>query len=387
MTVHGAKGLEFRHVFVIKSNSGTFPAGYREELFEFPAALSRTKYQDPGPEETHKQEQRRLYYVAMTRAQESLTLSARATQKGLPYSGFCKELVDQKRLKPFLTLREVKSAAARIEASAAPLLAIEEWVALPAVRWSQQISLSASAIESYNTCPLRFKLERDWNIPGETPAALQYGAAVHLALKAYYDGIMAGRKPTLEGLLQSFADSMDTASIADPHQANLYRMQGRVHLTAFYQSRNGEEPKAIATERWFEIKVEDVIVRGRMDRIDEVEGGVHVCDYKTGKPKDDRAAEKSLQLGIYALAARESGMNAASLSFHNLEDNTVVTTTRTSADLVQIKEEIVEVARRIRSGDFEPNKGYHCRSCAYRTICPAHEEKTYSIAKAVATVQ
>jgi CRISPR/Cas system-associated exonuclease Cas4 (RecB family) len=123
-----------------------------------------------------------------------------------------------------------------------------------------------------------------------------------------------------------------------------------------------------------------------MDRIDEVEGGVHVCDYKTGKPKDDKAAKDSLQLGIYALAARESGMNAAALSFHNLEDNTIVGTTRTSADLVQVREAIVEVAGRIRSGDFEPKKGYHCRGCAYRKICPAHEEKTYSMAKAVTTV-
>jgi DNA helicase-2/ATP-dependent DNA helicase PcrA len=296
-------------------------------------------------------------------------------------------LVDHKQLKPFLTVREVKTATARIEAAAAPPLPIEEWFELPALRWSQQIALSASAIESYNTCPLRFKLERDWNIPGETPAALQYGAAVHLALKAYYDGVMAGHKPTLEALLESFSDSMDTAAIADPHQANLYRMQGRVHLTAFYQSRNGEEPRVLATERWFEIKVDDVVVRGRMDRIDEVDGGVHVCDYKTGKSKDDKAAEKSLQLGIYALAARESGMNAVALSFHNLEDNTEVTTSRTSADLVQIREEIVYVARRIRNGEFEAKTGYHCRSCAYRTICPAHEEKTYSIAKAVATAQ
>jgi DNA helicase-2/ATP-dependent DNA helicase PcrA len=324
----------------------------------------------------------------MTRAQESLTLSARSTQKGLPYSGFCKELHEHKQLKTFLRLREVKSAPLRIEAATAPVLPIEEWVARPAVRWSdQQIKLSASAIESYNTCPLRFKLERDWNIPGETPATLQYGAAVHLALKGYYDGVVSGRRPTLEALLQSFADSMDSAAIADPHQAELYRMQGRVHLTAFYNSRNGEEPKVIATERWFEMNVGEVIVRGRMDRIDAVDGGVHVVDYKTGKPKDSKAAEDSLQLGIYALAARENGTNAIALSFHNLEDNSVATTTRTEADLVRLEGEIAMVADNIRAGDFEPRKGYHCRSCAYRTICPAHEQKVYSIAKAVATVQ
>lgn len=385
MTVHAAKGLEFRHVFILKSN--TFGSNYKEELFEFPAALSKTKLEEPAARITFDQEQRRLYYVAMTRAQESLVMSARATAKGEPWSGYCKDLLTYKHLKQAIKLRWVKEAVTRIEAEAAPTLLIEEWLALPAIRWADEITLSASAIEGYNTCPLRFKLERDWKIPGETTANLQYGAAVHLALKGYYDGVAAGRKPTLDVLLQSFADSMDSAAITDPHQAELYRMQGRVHLTAFYNSRNGEEPEVIATERWFEVKVRGVVIRGRMDRVDRVQGGVHICDYKTGRPKDEDTAKKSLQLGIYALAARENGMKAVSLSFHSLEDNSVVSTTRADADLVKLEGEIERVAISIRRGEFEPKKGYHCRNCEYRTICPAHEEKTYSIAKAVATVQ
>jgi DNA helicase-2/ATP-dependent DNA helicase PcrA len=383
MTVHGAKGLEFRHVFIVKTN--TFGSNYKEELFEFPAALSKAKFEEAPAREIFIQEQRRLYYVAMTRAQESLTMSARSTNKGEPFSGYCKDLLTYGHLKQAIQKRWVRDGVARIEASTPSTLPIEEWIGLPASRWSEQIQLSASAIESYNTCPLRFKLERDWKIPGETTANLQYGAAMHLALKGYYDSV--GRKPALDQLLQSFADSMDMAPIADPHQEELYRMQGRVHLTAFYNSRNGHEPEVIATERWFEVNVRGVNIRGRMDRIDQIEGGVHICDYKTGNPKDEDAAKKSLQLGIYALAARAVGMKPLTLSFHNLEDNSVATTTRNEADLVKLESEIAMVADSIRAGDFEPKKGYHCRNCAYRTICPAHEEKVYSIAKAVATVQ
>ncbi|HWK30736.1 MAG TPA: PD-(D/E)XK nuclease family protein, partial [Terriglobales bacterium] len=274
-----------------------------------------------------------------------------------------------------------------IEAGDAPMLPIEEWIGMPALRWSSEVKLSASAIESYNTCPLRFKLERDWSIPGETTAALQYGAAVHLALKGYYDAVVAGRKPTLDDLLQSFADSMDSAAIDDAYQARLYHMQGRVHLTAFCNARAGESPKVLSTERWFEITIGDVIVRGRMDRIDEVEGGVHIVDYKTGKPKDDDVAKKSLQLGIYALAARQNGMAPVSMSFYNLEDNSLGTTTPNKSDLVKIESQVQEVAQKIRRGEFEAKKGFQCRQCAYRVICPAHEEKSVTVAKAVATVQ
>jgi DNA helicase II / ATP-dependent DNA helicase PcrA len=385
MTVHAAKGLEFRHVFVIKTN--TFGGNYKEDLFEFPAALSRTRSDEPPAESSFQYEQRRVFYVAMTRAKESLTLSARATGKGEPVAGYCKEFLGRKALESKIALTWVKDATTRIEASTAPALPIEEWVALPASRWSERVQLSASAIESYNICPLKFKLERDWNIPGETTANLHYGAAVHLALKAYYDGVIAGRTPTLDDLLQSFADSMDTATIADPHQARLYRAQGRVHLTAFYNARSGREPNVLATEQWFDVTVRGVNIRGRMDRIDRVEGGVHIWDYKTGRPKDDDVAKKSLQLGIYALAAREKGMQAVALSFHNLEDNSVGTTIPTAADLIKVETEIERVANSIRRGEFDAKKGYHCRNCEYRTICPAHEEKLYTIAKAVATVQ
>jgi DNA helicase-2/ATP-dependent DNA helicase PcrA len=267
------------------------------------------------------------------------------------------------------------------------MVPIEEWIGLPAMRWSNEIKLSASAIESYNTCPLRFKLERDWSIPGETTAALQYGAAVHLALKGFYDAVMVGRKPTLEALLQNFADSMDSAAIADPHQARLYHMQGRVHLTAFYNARAGESPKVLSTERWFEITIGDVLVRGRMDRIDGVEGGAHIVDYKTGKPKDDKVAVQSLQLGIYALAAQQSGMTPMAMSFYNLEDNSLATTSPTKSDLVKIESQVQEVAGKIRRSEFEAKKGFQCRQCAYRVICPAHEEKSVTVAKAVATVQ
>jgi RecB family exonuclease len=143
----------------------------------------------------------------------------------------------------------------------------------------------------------------------------------------------------------------------------------------------------LSTEKWFEITIGDVLVRGRMDRIDEVEGGVHICDYKTGKPKDEKVADKSLQLGIYALAAQQSGMTPVAMSFYNLEDNSLATTTPTKSDLVKIESQVQEVAEKIRRGEFEAKKGYQCRQCAYRVICPAHEEKNVAIAKAVATVQ
>src|SRR5262249_38313086 len=79
MSVHGAKGLEFPHVFILRVNKGKFPTWERPRVFEFPARLMK----EGEPEEAfHNQEERRLFYVALTRAQERLTITSVAEQKG-----------------------------------------------------------------------------------------------------------------------------------------------------------------------------------------------------------------------------------------------------------------------------------------------------------------
>src|SRR6267154_3257629 len=78
MTVHGAKGLEFSHVFVLRVNKNKFPQPERPHVFEFPAALMK----EGAPEEQfHNQEERRLFYVALTRAEDRLTIIALAEKK------------------------------------------------------------------------------------------------------------------------------------------------------------------------------------------------------------------------------------------------------------------------------------------------------------------
>ena len=76
MTAHGAKGLEFPHVFILRASSGSFPTAYRETLVEFPRDLRDPDSASAGDDKTlHDQEERRLFYVAMTRARDSCTFT------------------------------------------------------------------------------------------------------------------------------------------------------------------------------------------------------------------------------------------------------------------------------------------------------------------------
>jgi len=120
---------------------------------------------------------------------------------------------------------------------------------------------------------------------------------------------------------------------------------------------------------------------GCIDRIDRGPNGkVVITDYKTGRPRSQEDADESLQLTVYALAARETwGYDAERLAFHNLESNTVIATSRNDAQLEGAKLKIGEIASNIAAGKFEPKPGFHCGFCAYRVLCPKTEKRVPEI--------
>ena len=104
-----------------------------------------------------------------------------------------------------------------------------------------------------------------------------------------------------------------------------------------------------------------------------------IVDYKTGRPKDEKAARNSLQLSIYALAARDVlELNPVRLTFYNLMTNMAVSAARDEKQLKKAEDKVQEVAASIRAGEFDANPGYACRTCEYRPVCPAHENRSGS---------
>ncbi len=140
-------------------------------------------------------------------------------------------------------------------------------------------------------------------------------------------------------------------------------------------------PQVLHTEEFFEVKIGGTTVAGRIDRIDQLPNGeVVLVDYKTGRPQSQDDADKSLQLSIYALAARQKwGYKADHLVLYNLDENNAVKTQRAEVGLKAVGEKVAEVAAEIAAGNFEPNPGFNCRFCAYRSLCPATEKRLYPI--------
>ena len=386
MTVHGAKGLEFPHVFILRANSGSFPVYYRETLVAFPRELrdadSLTEADDAL---LHKQEERRLFYVAMTRARDSLRIYAREGTGKIDKTpaGYMRELIGNRSIAPWFRSIPARGAQGMLDiaAVASPSYPAESqttaWFELPVLP-GLHTRLSASAVDTYERCGLRFKLERDWRIPGDPAAAMQYGAVVHRALKTYFDSLRLGRPKTDEEMLDLFRADLNDAGIQEAYQRELYESLGMAQLREFLATAKSIAPSQVLdTEQSFEIKIGATTVAGRIDRIDSrSDGTVAIIDYKTGKARDQEDADKSLQLSLYAIAASEKwGYTVGALVFYNLEENVPVTTMRAESDLAAARSRVQAAAKGIEAGDFDAHPGIHCNFCAYRTLCPEKEKR------------
>jgi len=386
MTVHGAKGLEFRYVFILRVNANSFPLGYRETLVAFPNALRDAGSVAEGDDKTlNNQEERRLFYVAMTRARDVLRIYSREGRGKINKNpdGYMRELIENQSLAPWLTKIHARGAQASLDivAGASPAFPADSqtnrWLDLPVLDGLHS-RLSASAVDTYERCRLQFKLDRDWHLAAKPAAAMQYGAAMHRVLKTYYDSVQLGRPKTEAELVDLFRRDLADARIQEAYQHELYEKQGIGQLRDFLASVGSQPPRQVLhTEEPFQIQVGAITVAGRIDRVDRrADGSVAIFDYKTGKARDQEDADKSLQLSLYAIAAREKwGYEVGALAFHNLEDNLPVITTRSEADLLAARARVEKAAEGIAAGDFQANPGMHCSFCAYRAVCPAQEKQ------------
>jgi len=374
----------------LRACTPSFPAPYREPLIGFPSELRSSSSASSDDDKTlSEQEERRLFYVAMTRARDTLTLYGQfgrgKTDRTPP--GYLRELLKHRGLSRWLKQRTCREFQTDIFRAAEPLPAsrLAEWIALRPPS-DLAATLSASAIERYETCPLQFKLAREWRIPADVSAAVQYGATVHRVLLAYYDSIRWERPMPDESVIDLFRTDLAAAGIADRYQHDLYEQQGIEQLQEFLAGATQSRPDVLHTEEQFSVQVGPTTLVGRIDRIDRVAGDqVAIIDYKTGKPKSQEDADESLQLSLYALAVREKWGHAVDrLMFHNLEGNTAITTQRSEVELEEAKLRVEEVAEKIAAGEFKAKVGNHCFSCAYRGLCPYTEKRVPEIFAAVA---
>ncbi|WP_337287339.1 ATP-dependent DNA helicase, partial [Candidatus Methylomirabilis sp.] len=372
LTLHKAKGLEFEAVFLVGLVEKRFPSIDRREAIPLPDELIKETLPSG---DFHQQEERRLFYVGMTRAKRFLFLT---------------------RAKDYGTKREWKRSRFLAEALALPKEEEEQpWrgtaeavigryapppqVAIDlAIRADTPLSLSHYQIDDYLTCPLKYKYVHILRVPVLREHTIIYGAALHRAVQAYNTQRLAGHTMSLDDLIESFeAHWVNEGFISREHEER--RMQeGRDALTRFHAgAANGPLPTSV--EKRFRFQLGDDLVTGIMDRVDEREGEIVIIDYKSSSVRDQKAADKeareSQQLALYALAYRESiGRLPDRVELHFLTPSGVIVgqAVKKEKDLDQAVERVRAAAIGIRGGLFQATPSqWVCSFCAFRAICPA----------------
>ncbi|MEA2154991.1 MAG: ATP-dependent helicase UvrD/PcrA [Solirubrobacteraceae bacterium] len=234
------------------------------------------------------------------------------------------------------------------------------------------LALSASDIETYRACPLRYKFARVLRVPQEPTLHQRFGILVHQVLERYHQ--TAG--DSLMDLLALLEAGWRRGGFGDSEQERQLREKAGAALRRYHQ-RIAEEPvEPVWFERAFSFRMGAHTLRGRVDRVDRLPGGGHeLIDYKTGRPRSAAALKEDVQLSLYAVGAREAWqLEASEQSYLYVLDDEKVRVPSSEIDAAWIADTVDEVAGAILAQDFEPTPSYTaCSMCDFRIACPAAE--------------
>ncbi len=371
LTIHKAKGLEFRVVFMVGLVQGRFPWPRRSQPIELPDVLIK-EVLPTG--DFHLQEERRLFYVGMTRAKEELYLTSAEDYGGRRLRRVSQFILEAKGLD--LSEKEKKKASA--------LEAIERFASIkesPKTRTAgapadKIIRLSYYHLDDYLTCPLKYKYVHILRVPIMEHHTVIYGRAMHMAVSKYFQYKLAGKNMILEDLLETFRKSFDPQGFLDErHQQERLRV-GEEALIKFFNDEEKRNSQPLYIEKEFSFMLEENKITGRFDRVDMEEEGAVIMDFKTSQIKIQKEADKrvkeSMQLSLYALAYQNIfGKIPKRVALYFLESGIVGLREVEEEDLEEVKEKIKEVAARLRQQIYHANPTYMaCTYCAYNQICP-----------------
>ena len=422
MTMHAAKGLEFKYVFVTNLVDRRFPTIERKEAIQIPDELVK-EVLPVG--DTHIEEERRLFYVAMTRAKQGLFFTSAENYGGVQkkkVSRFLNELEEVH--KDFKISKDVLGTDARSMMTQTQSQIIKEYQLYIPKRFSY------TQLKIFDECPFSYKMQFLLKVPLPGKFVFSYGTTIHSTLQQFMQmvsqkqrseqtslfGEVTGRHPeqaspssARESAVKdpvvvgvqvkstgSFTSPADYAgSVQDDvgvkldellelyeknwlddwydsaEQMNEYKKKGKLALKIFYENlQKGPIPNIKALERGFNIKIGDNTITGKMDRVDAVgDGEIEIVDYKTGNPpKNDKlTVPDKRQLLIYQIGAEEVFREKVkNLTYYYVDSAAPIEFLGTDEEKQEVKLWITETIDEIHKSDFMLNPKQHfCDYCDY----------------------
>ncbi len=386
LTVHSAKGLEFPVVFLVNLVGQRFPSMERHEQIPIPESLIK-EVLPVG--DSHQEEERRLFYVGMTRAKEKLFLTA------ADYYGEGKR---EKKLSPFIfeALGEKVSGIRNQETGIEQLtflsykpekLLIHDTGSMIPIKIDY---LSYSQIETFQTCPMHYKLRYIYKVPTRPSSSQSFGTSIHATFNEFYKTIKDD--PTsyktsrgLEVLITKLLEKnwVNKGFTSKDHEKKFFE-KGKVYLSGYLKESFDSKNLPVLLEEKFTIPLGDGLkIAGTIDRVDKIgDNSIEIMDYKTGATiPSQRDVDKNLQLSFYALAATKiptapfgKTPDKVKLSLYFLDGQEKISTTRTTKQLEKAVEDILKVRDEIEKSDFKCSNHMFCQmGCEFSLFCKSDQ--------------
>ncbi|MFH1789470.1 MAG: ATP-dependent DNA helicase [bacterium] len=389
ITIHKAKGLEFKYVFVVNMVEDRFPTRRRGNGIEIPLELIK---EDLPEGDSHFQEERRLFYVACTRAKQKLYFTSSSNYGGIrkkKISRFLNELGYQ------ITDNKVKEKDIKISIQKEQKNDGIIFYQIPKV-------FSFSQIKSYNTCPYQYKLGAIIKLPSKQSHYFSFGNTIHGAMLEFYKRIQqlnsskqesifssiqgidrsghskdgAIKAPALDELIKIYEEKWQDDWYLSREQREKYFIDGKKMLKNYYESNCEKWTVPVCLESGFKIKIDDFLFNGKIDRIDQNKnGGLIVIDYKTGASKEKAKGDEKDQLITYQMAMSQLQQynnigKVEQLILYYVKDGQQTAFMATEKEIINIKTKIANTVNKIKSFEFDANPSKHiCANCHYRDIC------------------
>jgi DNA helicase-2/ATP-dependent DNA helicase PcrA len=379
LTVHSAKGLEFPVVFLVNLAEERFPTRHKKETISIPEALIK-EILPTG--DYHIQEERRLFYVGLTRAQNQLFLSSSRFygegKRQRKISRFVIEMIQEEIINKQLEIKkEQKSQLSIFDFKTSKRVSLD---VLSEHSESKDLNknFSYSQLNSFKTCPLQYKYQYVFKIPTTSTAAESFGSAIHKTLQDFYSKFLLNKKIDKKRLLELYKQDWIPVGYSSKAHEERMKREGKKILINYFDKFHSRDLKITGLEKLFKIKIaDDIFLTGKIDRVDKLnQNEIEIIDYKTGKKPNERELKKSLQLTIYALATNDKNLfnkklKDINLTFYYLQTQEKITIKKNEEELIETKEEIINMVKEIRKNEFNANPGKHCDFCSFKIICEA----------------
>jgi DNA helicase-2/ATP-dependent DNA helicase PcrA len=390
LTVHASKGLEFRHVFIVSLVDQRFPTRPRTDAIPLPNGLVNERLPEGN---VHLEEERRLFYVAVTRAKDSVTLSGAeqygGTRKKKP-SVFLGEMgLDVSALQPRAST-DLLSLAPPTAISDQDLL--EEQEAFPLKR-----RFSFTQLAAFRNCPLQYKFAHVYKIPILGSHQKSFGNCIHLTFqdiwtlhdergKSQQGDLFSAPQPVVAptaGFRVSFEEALDIYERRWSENDDWYERKssydeyyakGKEAIKRMMAEWTVATPDVAFLEKPFDWSIGQHSIRGKIDRMDRNgQGGFNIVDYKTGSPKttDTIETKDKEQLWIYQLAMEDMGLAITGLRYsYVLTGDVADVELLTGEDKLDFRQEVMERMNDILLSKFPATPSmWTCKFCDFKEIC------------------